>query len=283
MGAPRVTAEDAQQRIRAIFGDIVTLKVETFVRVDKKALFVDIKYGEWWALPSNVFKGHGHPKRGACITSRKIKIRRGLTLAKLQERLNKFELGLTFVHETFTGSNTKCCFIDPVYGMWWATPSNVIHRRTKHPERAKLDRARTMFARYGVDNPTKNQIIALKAARKSNKVMMLSHWKSSEQLVCVGSYEIAVVKWFNTNQYDYEWQPGPFEMPDGRTYRPDVLILTGAFTNVYVEVKGYFRGDANEKWEWFHTQNPKNSQLWDKQRLIELGILTKKRTKLSLE
>lgn len=278
MGAPKVTPEVAIQRIKAIFGDTVTLKVDTFTRINKKALFVDIEYGEWWSLPSNVFNGHGHPKRGSCTALDKIKIQIGLTKAELQKRLDKFEIGLSFIQETFKGSNIKCCFVDPEYGQWWATPSNVIHRKSKHPERAKVDRVKTLLARYGVDNPTKHHGIALKAARQSNKFISVLHWKTSKELFCIGSYEIAVVQWLNINKLDYEWQPGPFLMPDGRTYRPDILILSKPFSNIYIEIKGYFREDAKEKWEWFHS-NYCNSQLWDKQKLQELGILVKKRTK----
>ena len=45
--------------------------------------------------------------------------------------------------------------------------------------------------------------------------------------------------------------------------------------NKWIEIKGYFRDDAKEKWEWFCSKYP-SSELWDQKRLKEIGILAKK-------
>ena len=58
-------------------------------------------------------------------------------------------------------------------------------------------------------------------------------------------------------------------MPDGRTYTPDFYLPD---LDKYIEIKGYFWGDAQEKWDWFHKEH-KNSELWNKNKLKELKIL----------
>ena len=53
------------------------------------------------------------------------------------------------------------------------------------------------------------------------------------------------------------------------TYRPDFYLIE---KNKWVEIKGYFRKDAQEKLEWSHNEYP-NSELWDKTKLKEMKIL----------
>lgn len=120
--------------------------------------------------------------------------------------------------------------------------------------------------RYGFDNPTKNRDIALKAARNSNKSFLMYHWKSNDELVCIGSYEKIVVEYLNKNKIDFDWQPKVFVMPNGKTYRPDLYLKN---KDTWIEIKGYFRNGAMEKWCWFHSQYP-NSELWDKYKIKEL-------------
>lgn len=128
---------------------------------------------------------------------------------------------------------------------------------------------KTMIERYGVDNISKNPHFALKAARSMLNSVVLKHWFSNEEIVCTASYERKIVEYFNANNIDYNWQVQVFLMPDGRTYRPDFYLPD---EDLWVEIKGYFRKDAQEKWEWFHSQYP-NSELWDKTRLKEIGVI----------
>lgn len=190
----------------------------------------------------------------------------------------------------YVSATHKCEFLDIEYGSWKAMPYSVFAGR-KHPQRAidittsalracaessSLKRKQTCLTKYGVDSHLKLKEFQDKIAKSTNKTTIMQHWKTKEELACVGSYEVATVNWLNSNAYDYQWQPGPFTMPDGRTYRPDVLITSGPFVGVYVEVKGYFRDRSRQKWEWFKREHPNDSELWDKQRLIALGILAKK-------
>jgi len=84
------------------------------------------------------------------------------------------------------------------------------------------------------------------------------------------------VDWLNTNQIDFRWQLA-FQTPQGRTYYVDLYVLDGTFADTYIEIKGTFERKGGhvgkEKWEWFH-EKYKNSELWNRERLVELGILS---------
>lgn len=88
----------------------------------------------------------------------------------------------------------------------------------------------------------------------------------------MGSYEAAFVDWCRKHRVDFEWQI-MHPMPDGRAYYVDARILSGKFAGTWVEIKGFFRPQSREKWEWFHQQFP-NSELWNKPTLKALGVLT---------
>jgi len=122
---------------------------------------------------------------------------------------------------------------------------------------------------YGVEHPSQNAEIALKQAKAMNGCRTLYHWKTNEELICIGSYEAKVIEKWNLNKINFVWQTEIFKMPGGRTYRPDAYLSD---LDIWVEIKGYFRGDAEEKWEWFHAEYP-NSELWNEDKLIEMEIL----------
>jgi len=93
--------------------------------------------------------------------------------------------------------------------------------------------------------------------------------KTEEEIICVASYEKKVVEYFNKNKIDFNWQVQTFLMPNGKTYRPDCYLPDN---NKWIEIKGYFRKDAREKWEWF-TENYPNSELWDEEVLKKMNII----------
>jgi hypothetical protein len=109
----------------------------------------------------------------------------------------------------------------------------------------------------------------LNAAKKMNKSAVLYHWRTGEELICVGSYEVKTVEYFNKNKIYFQWQSETFTLPNKKTYRPDAFLIQ---ENKWIEIKGYFRNDAKEKWGWFHSNHP-NSELWDQKKLEEMGIL----------
>lgn len=133
----------------------------------------------------------------------------------------------------------------------------------------------TCMKRYGVKHVSQDPEISARAARSLWSTQVIKHWKSDEELTCRASYEVAFVNWCNANRIDFDWQI-PFKMPDGRFYFIDAYIKDGAHADTWVEIKGWL--DANHgrnraKWEWFHSEHPSNSQLWDKKRLQDLEIL----------
>ena len=142
----------------------------------------------------------------------------------------------------------------------------------EHPsqcEEIKKKQEKTNLERYGAKCSMQNHKVALKNAKAQNNICIFEHWFSREDVICSAGYEIATVEYFNKNKIDYNWQVQTFLMPDGRTFRPDCYLPD---EDKWIEIKGYFRNDAQEKWEWFHKKYP-NSELWDKDKLKEMNIL----------
>lgn len=127
----------------------------------------------------------------------------------------------------------------------------------------------TCIDKYGVSSPMKNIEIAKKSALAQSTSYILYHWKTGEELICQASWEKLVVEYLNKNKINFRWQSKIFSMPNGKTYRPDLYLFSN---KKWIEIKGYFRKDAKEKWEWFN-KNHTNSELWGKIKLKEMGIL----------
>src|SRR3990167_6210793 len=133
----------------------------------------------------------------------------------------------------------------------------------------------TNLKKYGFENVSNCKDISVKQSRSQNNSCILIHWKTNEEIVCIGSYEKKVVEWLNENKIDYKWQSQIFETPfktelgNAKTYRTDLFLIKD---DKWVEIKGYFRKDAEEKWDWFH-KTYLNSELWNKIKLKEKGIL----------
>jgi len=115
----------------------------------------------------------------------------------------------------------------------------------------------------------------LKSAKSQTNSTILKHWKTDKDLVCQASWEKAVVNYLNNNKINFRWQSKTFKTPflklngENRTYRPDLYLFS---TKQWIEIKGYFRKDAQEKWDWFHKEHP-NSELWNKKKLKEMGLI----------
>jgi len=127
----------------------------------------------------------------------------------------------------------------------------------------------TCIKRYGVDHPNKNKEIAMRGAKANNKATIKQHWETGEEIVCIASYESKTVDYLNLNKIKYLWQPRIFVLDNGRTYRPDLYLIN---EDKWIEIKGFFRKDALEKWTKFQTMVYR-SELWDKMKLQEMGIL----------
>ena len=278
-----------KKRIHKIHGDILTLDDTTYKNIDTKARFIDKKYGEWWARPANIiYLKYKHPKRGRVMRSERCSV----SIIEINKMIYNIHVNNIVLDDTtYKNMHTKARFIDKKYGEWWTRPYYVINgsghpmgavekrRQTnlkKHGvewalqnKNIKEKRKQNNLTKYGVESPMQNPEIALKVAKAQNNSFILTHWYSHEEIVCVASYEKKTVEYFNKNKIDYNWQVQTFLMPNGKTFRPDCYLPD---ENKWIEIKGYFREDAQEKWEWFHKEYP-NSELWDKKKLKEMKIL----------
>jgi len=112
-------------------------------------------------------------------------------------------------------------------------------------------------------------------AKSAKNSYIVYHWKTNEELVCTAGWEKKVAEYLNKNKIDFKWQHKIFDvvMKNGKkvTYRLDLYIV--GRKNPWIEIKGYFRDDAREKWEYFHNNIKTNSELWDKEVLEKKGIL----------
>jgi hypothetical protein len=234
----RLSIESVKERIKTKHGNLVKLVEATWISHDETATFIDFEYGQFTARPYNVFRGQRH-------RDHRVYARR-LSLQTVQERLfNKFGNSIQIVPSSYDGARNKAVFVDSYYGEWTSVLCDVLKGKG-HPSGRHL-----------------------KGAIKSNDTKILLHWKTGQSLVCKASYEIKTVKFLNENRINFEWQPRAFVMPSGKRYTPD-LHLTD--TDIWIEIKGFMRPIAFEKWSWFQTFM-QNSELWDKKKLQELGIL----------
>ncbi len=128
----------------------------------------------------------------------------------------------------------------------------------------------TNFSKYGCLNPMQNHVIALKSAKKVNHPELHYHWLTGEEIWTQGSYESSTIYDLNNRRINYLWQPKTFTLANGKTYRPDLYLID---EDKWVEIKGYFRKDALEKWTEFHEKICPNSELWDGPKLKEFKII----------
>lgn len=241
---------------------------DTFGGSHKLCKFFDEKYGYFWCLPLNIYKGVLHPDRGR---KKALQTKRNNILKKHLEN-KKIPEGVSIDEETFVGITKLCRFVDTRYGYWWTIARNVLEGGCGHPDGTKEKRKNTLIKKYGVDSTLKNKALFDKAMKSQSKTEIKIHWKTGLELICTASYECFVVDYLNTNKIDYKWQEHAFLMSDGRTYRPDLYLEKDC---KYVEIKGIFWKDAREKWDWFHKKY-ENSEIWDEQKLVSLGYKRKR-------
>jgi len=89
------------------------------------------------------------------------------------------------------------------------------------------------------------------------------------------SWELKVANYLSNNNIEWEYESKIFEMilnDKETTYIPDFFIPE---TNTIIEVKGYWRDDAKEKYELFTKQQSKNFniELWNKEKLKLLNLI----------
>lgn len=117
--------------IKSRLPEHVSIDETTYTSANKKARFVDKDFGDWWAVPSELFKKNrkiGHPKRnfGAMGLSER------LTIEEIKARLPNH---ISIDESTYVKASTKARFIDSEFGEWWAVPTTILTKNTGHPKR----------------------------------------------------------------------------------------------------------------------------------------------------
>lgn len=232
-------------RLSKVHGETVKIVPSSYVGVGYKATFCDSEFGAWDAKVSHVLNGCGHPARGFAKRGRARRSSIDVVCKRVADVHGEHVM---IIAETYTKVSSLATFIDSRHGQFRATPNNV-YRGNCHPT---CHHERSM--------------------RSSSQCKIITHWRTGEELCCVGGYEVAFVRWCNHHHIDFEWQI-THPMPDGRTYRIDAHITSGEHGDTWVEIKGFFRGRiSKEKWDWFQSEHH-NSKLWDGERLKVLGVL----------
>ena len=232
----RMTEEEVNARIPN------HLKVDytTYVDTATKCRFIDIEYGELFAVPWQVFKSKQplHPERLRLVY-----------VDRIQNKLNALGSGLILDKSSFKNYKEKLLIIHPIHGEWWTTYSNVINGND-HPLNRKENVKRTCRERYGCDWSAQNREVHLKQTQSGKRIYHRTHWKTGKEILCTGRYERNVVDMMNSMKIDFEWQI-PFKMHDGRVYICDMYVPKW---NKYIEIKGFFYKTGKEKWNWFKSE-----------------------------
>jgi len=225
----KLTSDQVQDGINLHSPEIL-LDKSTYVHTQIKCRFIDKDFGEFFAKPNNVlYRQDGHPKKRI----EKIKQTK-------RENLENMRFGRLLV-KTHVSKNNRVywlCLCD--CGKEKIISAKSLKKKTTVScgcFRSELNKVRfssentaiiekrkkTNLKKYGVEVPSQNKEIALKQAKKQNNSFVLLHWKTNEEVVCVGSYERKVVEYFNKNKIDFHWQI-LFNMPDSKTYTIDCFI-----------------------------------------------------------
>jgi len=286
----RYNISEIIEMIYKIHGDIIKIDVSTYKGMYVRCRFVDKDYGEWWTKPSKIiYRKQGHKKRSIEKSKRIFLEKYGVDNPsknkdikdkKRYTCLKHYGTNYPSQNKEIINRRKQTCL--KRFGFDCPAKSPKVKEKTKNtnifkyggtaPSKNKQVMNKinnTCLKRYGVKNVLQSLDIALKTAKNSNNSYTLKHWFSNEEIICIASYEKKVVEHFNINHIDYNWQSQTFLMPNGKTYRPDCYLPD---EDKWIEIKGYFRDDAKEKWNWFHKEYP-NSELWDENKLKELKIL----------
>jgi hypothetical protein len=246
-----LTPSEVEIRVR-VFNPRLSLVHETFTTTGASATWIDDEFGEFSCRPCLLLyrKQKGHP---ACAQE-----------TKEATCLQKFGVSCTFTNEKCNvarrerSANMRGKPI-PEFEHWHA------NKTPQDEERRKSQIKETIRNRYGVDYAMQNVEIFQRSQRSGRDVWRLRHWQTGEEVIARGGYEHFVFSYLNRNRISYQTQI-PFDTPHGR-YFCDLYLPE---LDVYVEVKGFFRQDARQKWEWF-TSHHTNAELWGRDKLKSLG------------
>jgi hypothetical protein len=225
-----LSLEEVKERILKIHGENVKIVENTYKKVGATATFIDKDYGKWKTSVHHVLNGKVHKDRAIKTNTLKMV----LSLEEIKKRI--FDVHgdvVEIIENTYVSFYNEAWFVDKLHGKWKSTPANIISG-SGHRNRTSEKRKNTFIKRYGVEYNQQILEVALQTARSQAKSTIKFHWKTEEELVCQAGWEPKVVDYLNINQINYDWQPRVFEIPDGKTYRPDFYLID---RDVWVEIK----------------------------------------------
>jgi hypothetical protein len=251
---PRLTFEEVLLRIKTKHGDTVWIDKTTYVNTGVKCRCIDSEYGVWWVIPKTLMKGFRHPKRGF-KASRETMVKRYGHPYATQNDVSRERARQTNLDR---------------YGVEHHLSADVIKQKIEE----------TYEKRHGpgITNSMHIREVQMKVSRSDLHTSIIPHWKTGELLTCAYSYEKAFVNWCSYKKIDFDWQiriVTDILTNKGKKsiYFVDAYIKSGEFANTWIEIKGRQTPDRMFKWLWFN-ERYSNSQLWDKAKLISLGIFS---------
>lgn len=108
-------------------------------------------------------------------------------------------------------------------------------------------RERRKGAWQGEDNPNYKNKIGNNFGYKNGRR------KDLDDVYFRSSWEANYARYLNFKGINWKYEPIHFKLKNGTTYTPDFLLID---YNEYVEIKGYWRDDAKEKFIMFKEQYP---------------------------
>jgi len=264
----KLTKKQIKDKIFKVHKGLIKIDINSYINTATKCKFIDIDFGEFYMTPQHVFQGSGHKSRGIL---KQIKSQQ-LPLNEVKKRLSKIHNGdITIIDNTYNGMYHKATFIHKKYGNWEALPNNVIYKKSSHPSGGLRKQINTCLKNYGTKHPLQNKKIFYKVIKSRWRRVIINHWKTNEELVCISSYEYAVIYYLNKNKIDFDWQIKKI-LSNDMVYFVDLYLKN---EDLYIEIKGYFFSEKNKlKWELFHASN-KNSEIWFINKISELTSKSK--------
>ncbi len=118
----------------------------------------------------------------------------------------------------------------------WANPS--IREKMTNGSRNRKE-----AAKKGKETLKKNLLLG-----KTKIKILHGKWQNIENIRMRSTYELRFATFLKSKNLNFQYEPKPFELKSGALYTPDFWIES---LNLFVEVKGWWRDDAKEKFYSF--------------------------------
>lgn len=232
----KIPLEEVKYRLLIVHGENVKIIDETYKSCGVKATFIDKDYGKWTAQVKSILEGRRHTDH-KCVNWKTSRI---LSERDIQKRLLKAHNGTVTLApgQIYVNSHEMMKFIDQNFGEWEAQPYSVFAGHG-HPERGKLNSSKKK--REGILSGRLKRLPPYHGKR--------SFYEHDGKIYSFrSSYEKRFAKILDRDNHEWSYEEKSFNVCDGtKTYTPDFEIKNLGF----VEVKGWWRDDAEEKFNSF--------------------------------